>query len=79
LTAATVGGFPVRLIGRWTGSYHITSSSTFDGPLGDQGALSGARTGTWTAQHVVCQVQVMLIAPGYTPPSVPCRDQRVSQ
>jgi len=73
-----VGGFPVRLTGRWTGGYRIASSSTFDGPFGEQGSLAGARTGTWTAQHVVCQVQVMLIAPDYTPPSVPCRDQRAN-
>src|SRR5262249_34744022 len=41
-----VGGFPVRLTGHWTGSYRISSSSTFDGPFGEQGALAGARTGT---------------------------------
>ena len=69
---------PAGFNGRWTGSYRISSTSTFDRPFGDQGTLAGARTGTWTAQHVVCQVQTMLIAPGYTPPSVPCRDPRVN-
>jgi len=73
-----VGGFPVTLQGRWTGRYSIASTSTFDGPFGESGNLGGARLGTWTANHVVCQVQTMLISPGYVPPAVPCRDSRVS-
>jgi len=72
------GGFPVTLRGKWTGTYTISSTSTFDGPYQESGSLGGARWGTWTAQHVVCQVQTMLIAPGFKPPSVPCRDQRVA-
>jgi len=71
-----IGGFPVSLHGVWTGTYGIRSSSTFDGPYSESGTLP-IRDRTWTAQHVVCQVQTMLIAPGYTPPSVPCRDPRV--
>ena len=73
-----VGGFPVTLQGRWTGRYSIASTSRFDGPFGESGNLGGARLGTWTANHVVCQVQTMLISPGYVPPAVPCRDSRVS-
>ncbi len=71
------GGFPITLKGRWTGTYSIASTSTLDGPYRESGSLGGARWGTWTAQHVVCQVQTMLISPGYTPPAVPCRDGRV--
>jgi hypothetical protein len=71
-----VAGFPVTLRGRWTGSYSIASNSTFDGPYNESGSLGGARWGTWTANHVVCQVQTMLISPGYVPPAVPCRDSR---
>jgi len=74
-----IGGFPVSLRGTWTGTYHISSGSTFDGTYTENGSLGGTRQGTWTANHVVCQVQTMLIAPGYTPPSVPCRDQRIGR
>jgi hypothetical protein len=74
-----VGGFPVTVKGKWTGNYTISSGSTFDGPYYESGTLGGARWGTWTAGHVVCQVQTMLIAPGYVPPAVPCRDGRVGR
>jgi hypothetical protein len=73
-----VGGFPVTLRGRWTGTYNISSTSTFDGPYSESGSLGGNRQGTWQARHVVCQVQTLLVAPGYVPPAVPCRDSRVA-
>ena len=73
-----VGGFPVTLQGKWTGSYRIASSSTFDGPYNESGTLDGEREGTWTARHVVCQVQALNIMPGYTPPAVGCHDPRVA-
>jgi hypothetical protein len=72
-----VGGFPITLKGTWQGTYRIASSSTFDGPYQESGSL-GAREGTWRAQHVVCQVQALNIAPGYTPPARSCRDSRVA-
>ena len=73
-----IGGFPISLHGTWDGTYRISSTSTFDGPYNESGSLGGNRQQTWTAQHVVCQVQTMLIAPGFTPPAVPCRDPRVA-
>lgn len=72
-----VGGFPVTLRGRWTGTYRIESTSTFDGPYNESGTLGGNRDGTWQARHVVCQVQALNIAPGFKPADVPCRDPRV--
>src|SRR5579859_1509732 len=72
-----VGGFPVTLQGKWTGTYRIASASTFDGPYSESGTLGGNRAGIWTARHVVCQVQALNIMPGYKPPEVGCRDPRV--
>jgi hypothetical protein len=71
-----IGGFPITLDGYWSGSYSIASSSTFDGPYNKTGTLGGRPHGTWSTQHVVCQIQVMNIAPGYRPPAVGCRDPR---
>ena len=72
------GGFPVTLRGKWTGTYRIASTSTFDGPYHESGTLGGDREGTWTARHVVCQVEALNIAPGDKPPAVGCHDPRVS-
>jgi hypothetical protein len=72
-----VGGFPVTLNGTWRGTYMIASTSTFDGAYRESGSLPDRR-GTWQAQHVVCQVQALNIAPGYMPPARSCRDQRVA-
>jgi hypothetical protein len=72
-----IGGFPVTLKGTWRGTYTIASGSTFDGSYNETGSLPD-RQGTWTAQHVLCQVQALNIAPGYKPPAVACHDPRVS-
>jgi hypothetical protein len=70
-----VGGFPITATLTWSVAAHVHKASDVDGSSDETFGMPN-RNVSWFTRLVVCQIQVLRIAPGSDLPSVPCSDPR---